>query len=178
LAANPITIDKDQTVEIKIPKTDNVKTAALSWEPYDFKPGDEVQIMWHPIAEKNGVEELVTNANNPEVFYSALYNSHLPRSENSIFSVPIEYTSGLTDLRLKCIYKTSNVSANNGVYMTVNLTDGDNEIIHVPQDNVTIEVVGHYNNTERKLSYTVSRQSGTIMDVFDFGVFSQSSLRK
>ncbi|HPH78900.1 MAG TPA: hypothetical protein PLH65_02345, partial [bacterium] len=56
--------------------------------------------------------------------------------------------------------------------------DADGQVIHMPGDKVHINVIGHYGNTERKLEYTIDRQSGTILDIFDHGVYSKETLRK
>jgi hypothetical protein len=52
------------------------------------------------------------------------------------------------------------------------------ELVFMPQKEVIMKVTGHFNDVERTLEYKVDRQSGTIMDIFDHGVYSKETLRK
>ncbi|MFZ5392524.1 MAG: hypothetical protein ACOZAR_05065 [Patescibacteria group bacterium] len=162
LTKNPVYIDKDQTYEVKFPVSDNVRSLYLQWA--NKNNPDVTKLMWHPIAEKNGQDTIIDMAANR--YYSQDFEYNFPVIVDS------NYSSGLKSLRVKCL------SDNQGVYLSLYAEDENFEVVHLPTDEVNIEVVGHYNNTERKITYKLSRQAGTIMDIFDFGVFSQSSLRK
>lgn len=182
---NNIKINKDQTVEYKFTTDDNVRSLEFAWFPsYNNWLSDEIRMMWHPVAQKSGVDELVVDSRIPDTrvvdkqYFSYPYALNYKKLIEIISS---DYESGLKNIRLKCLLKTSDNYENGvekGVYLAMRAKDEEGNIIHVPLDETTIEVVGHYNDTARKLVYKINRQAGTILDIFDFGVFSKQTFKK
>ena len=180
--AKGVEILKDETFEIRFPDSDDVRTLDFRWVSnynYYSNPSDDIILMWHPVAEKSGEDQLVQKEEDvADPYYSLSYTLE----DRSQIIVPSSYSSGMKAIRIKCLVKTSSeldVNGNKkGVYISFKAKNGAGEEVHIPKENVNIEVIGHYNETERQLDYTVSRQSGTILDIFDHGVFSQATLSK
>lgn len=180
-----VKLEKDQTYEMRFASNDQVGRVLLYWYvPFSYNyPNEEVKLMWHPIGiTSTGKEELIDDPTVTEESRK-YYSDDLSNSIKKEFVLPVSgYYSEIKNIRIKSIIKTDDAYMLSGELKNVVLSavsfDKSDNIIHIPSSEVNIEVVGHYNNTERKLSYKLSRESGTIMDIFDFGVFSQSSLRK
>lgn len=178
LALNPLKVQKDFTQELRFSKNDKVGQLQMYWQAYNFDPGYVGKIMWHPIAQDGSGENSLIDLNG-----QPYYSDDFIKNRTLYYPMVIDnakYSNGLSSIRIKVLVSNSTniVKDDSGIYMSCIALDMDNNVVHIPQDSVNIEVVGHYNNTERKLTYKLSRESGTIMDIFDFGVFSQSSLRK
>ncbi|MFA4930429.1 MAG: hypothetical protein WC570_01005 [Patescibacteria group bacterium] len=175
-----VRINKDETLEIRFPEKDEVKGFSLRWAPDGIVTGSDefVQLMVHPVAKDvdTGDTDLVsprgkeyfTDKNWRNNQQGALYNIE---NVSSLGTGNYDY---VYSLRVKCL--TNNESGSAVVALWA--FDGANNPIHVPLDFITIESVGHYNDVERKVVYEIDRESGTIMDIFDHGVFSEQTLRK
>lgn len=169
-------IAKDETLEIRFPKHDQVKGFDIKWASDGIQnTGDEfVQLIIHPVADDGaGNSVLAQIGNRPYYSNKVEYNNNV---DVSYFVRNIEdYGYDLvSSIRIKCL--TNN--ENGGAIIAFRAFDDLANNINVPLDVITIESIGHYNDVERKIIYEIDRESGTIMDIFDHGVFSEQTLRK
>lgn len=196
LDANPIRIDKDETYEIRFPD-DDAYNVYMKWKPtYDswLAEGDEIRLLWAPVVEdSDGNAKLYddpTKYANPEStsaikdrqYFSEVYRTNGLRDKT--FNIDVaRFNTGMKVLRITAQIKTNgnDYDANGekkGVYLYMESFNESYEYIHIPDNQVTIEVVGHFNNISRSVEYTLDRQSGTIMDIFDYGVYSKDDFVK
>jgi|GEM_PF-2724106 len=194
-AGNPIKIEKDETVEIRFPD-DDVYNVLMKWRPtYDDYFNDKIRLLWSPVVTLGSDEVLYDDldkygdpnssaAIQDRQYYSEYYNSALIGSDRKTFSIsPAKYDTGMKVLRVTAqidpLLSEFVDGDKKGVYLYIyTFNAGLIDMIHIPSNEVTIEVVGHYNNISRSVEYTLDRQSGTVMDIFDYGVFSKEDLTK
>jgi len=193
VSANPIRINKDETFEIRFPDDDIYN---MLWKPtYETwqTEGDQIRLLWEPVVtDMSGKEVLYDDKDlslRERQYFSDFYSRVFSSTYSKAFRVDSsKYSTGVKVLRITAQISTDTTNPNSeydnkgdkkGVYLFLKaLDDGSTNMIHIPDNEVTIEVVGHYNNISRSLKYTLDRQSGTIMDIFDYGVYSKEDFVK
>lgn len=192
-AGNPIKIEKDETVEIRFPD-DDAYYVRLKWKPsYDDYFNDKIRLLWSPVVTLGGKEVLYDDLdkygdpNSPGAIQDRQYFSDFYGGVFSylkLFDVNSgKYNTGIKTLRLTAQVDPLVSEYEDGekkgvlVYVAAFLANKSDRI-HIPSNELTIEVVGHYNNISRSVEYTLDRQSGTVMDIFDYGVYSKEDLSK
>lgn len=195
-------VKKDETREISFPKSDNVSELFIKWAAAGLQPASSeyMRLLVHTVAEDaNGktcmVGQMAFGGGGPLVdcgsgtgrdnvagkgFYTGVATTNgVSLSDLSYNPIIIGNNAGLqaiTDVRIKCL--ASSTKLDSKAYIAVAAYGGAGELVHMPSAYTTIESVGHYNNVERKVIYKIDRQSGTIINVYDFGLMSKETLRK
>ena len=189
-------IGKDKSLEISFPSTDEVKQLNIRWNAdltnNGLRCGDTgieeclSRLIVHPVAiDENGVEKLVEADGqgyipDDEYFiedYASSYYGDDAHGENYWVILNGSNYKGLSSIRFKCLSTDVNGGCYLGLEATKGVVGGD-EKVFIPQDQVQIIITGHYGDVERTLEYNIDRKSGTILDIFDHGVYSKETLRK
>ncbi len=186
-------IAKDESMEISFPIGDEVKIINLFWNADLTKEGNgcgatgseecKSRLLVHPVVMDETGQEIIIPVGKgyltPDDKYFVDDNNTLYQINKDYYRINISSSNyeGLTAVRLKC----QSTDENGGCYVGVEVNKGagaGNELVFMPQKEVVMKVTGHFNDVERTLEYKIDRQSGTIMDIFDHGVYSRETLRK
>jgi hypothetical protein len=190
---NPIRINKDETYEVRFPDEDAYRIY-MEWKPtYDWIPGtDDIKLLWEPVVEDMNGDYIIyddparfVNPELPSAIKERQYfsDNYIEQNEKQFNINTSRFGSGMKILRVTVQIKTNGNDYDvngekKGVYLFLRAIDNNSNMIHIPDNQVTIEVVGHYNNISRSVEYTLDRQSGTIMNIFDYGVYSKEDFVK
>lgn len=190
-----VRIAKDESLEISFPVADGVKIANIYWNADLVKTGTtgcgvnlaeecKSRLLVHPVVKDNSGEEVIVPVGqgylSPDDKYFLDDINNMFIGSDKVYRIDVssnlKYT-GITAIRLKC-QSTDNAG---GCYVGIEADKGageSNKLVFMLQKELIMKVTGHYNDVERTLEYKIDRQSGTIMDIFDHGVYSKETLRK
>lgn len=187
-----VRINKDESMEISFPVADEVKFVNIWWNADLTKEGNgcgatgseecKSRLLVHPVVMDETGQEIIIPVGKgyltpDKYFVDDMYESFDNFGNLYWMDISSSNYEGLTAIRLKC----QSTDINGGCYVGVEANKGagaGSELVFMPQKEVVMKVTGHFNDVERTLEYRIDRQSGTIMDIFDHGVYSRETLRK
>lgn len=180
-----VRIAKDQSLEVSFPKSDGVRKFDIHWNADLKSAGTYSMLLVHPVVTDETGADLIV----PEEYvsggkyftdYRDISSSYATTAE-SIYQVNLDNNPnnylGINSVRIKCLSTDSEGGCYVGIKANKSAASGG-ELVFMPQKEVVMKVTGHFNDVERTLEYKIDRQSGTIMDIFDHGVYSKETLRK